>query len=86
MLHNLEITAPASATDVGLLAIKLGISGERLNYIPPTSKVLYYTFLLQPGKSETIYFTAPDKLGNYEFLCSYPGHYMVMRGILKIEK
>jgi azurin len=86
MLHNFVITAPASATDVGLLAIKLGISGERLSYIPATSKVLYHTLLLQPGKSETIYFTAPEKPGNYEFLCSFPGHYMIMRGILKIEK
>lgn len=84
MLHNFVITTPASATDVGLLAIKLGVSGERLNYIPSTSKVLYYTLLLQPGKSETIYFIAPEKPGNYEFLCSYPGHYMIMRGILKI--
>jgi azurin/glucose/arabinose dehydrogenase len=86
MLHNLVITEPASATDVGILAINLGISGERLNYIPATPKVLYHTLLLQPGKSETIYFTAPEKPGDYDFLCSYPGHYMIMRGILKVEK
>ncbi|MEO6915683.1 MAG: plastocyanin/azurin family copper-binding protein [Chitinophagaceae bacterium] len=86
MLHNFVITTPGAATEVGLAAIKLGISGERLSYIPATSKVLFNTLLLQPGKSESIYFTAPEKPGNYEFLCSYPGHYMVMRGILKIEK
>jgi uncharacterized cupredoxin-like copper-binding protein/glucose/arabinose dehydrogenase len=86
MLHNFVITAPAAATEVGALALKLGINGERLSYIPATSKVLYHTLLLQPGKSETIYFTAPQKPGDYEFVCTYPGHYMVMRGILKIEK
>lgn len=86
MLHNFVITTPGSANEVGLAAIKLGISGERLSYIPPTSKVLHHTLLLQPGKSETIYFTAPQNPGDYDFLCSYPGHYMIMRGILKIEK
>jgi uncharacterized cupredoxin-like copper-binding protein/glucose/arabinose dehydrogenase len=86
MLHNFVVTLPGAATEVGMAAIKLGVSGERLNYIPPTSKVLYHTILLQPGKSETIYFTAPEKPGDYDYLCSYPGHYMIMRGIMKIEK
>lgn len=86
MLHNFVVTTPGAGTEVGQAALKLGISGERLNYIPPMQKVLYHTILLQPGKSDTIYFIAPDKPGDYEFLCSYPGHYMIMRGIMKIEK
>jgi uncharacterized cupredoxin-like copper-binding protein/glucose/arabinose dehydrogenase len=86
MLHNFVITEPAQGNNVGQLAIGLGIRGERQSFIPSTSKVLYYTLLLQPGKSETIYFYAPEKPGNYEFLCTYPGHYMIMRGIFKVEK
>jgi azurin/glucose/arabinose dehydrogenase len=86
MLHNFVIAEPGSGNDVGVLAIGLGIRGERLNYVPSTGKVLYHTLLLQPGRSETIYFNAPEIPGNYEFLCTYPGHYMVMRGILKVEK
>ncbi len=86
MLHNVVVTEPGAATEVGQLAIKLGINGERMNYVPNSSKVLYHTVLLQPNKAESIYFTAPDKPGNYEYLCSYPGHYMVMRGVMKVEK
>ena len=86
MQHNFVVTDQGSANDVGLLAIRLGINGERLNFIPSTSKVLYHTILLQPGKSETIYFTAPAKPGDYQYLCTYPGHYLVMRGILRVEK
>ncbi len=86
MLHNVVVTEPGAATEVGQLAIKLGINGERMSYVPNTPKVLYHTVLLQPNKSESIYFTAPDKPGEYEYLCSYPGHYMVMRGIMKVEK
>lgn len=86
MLHNFVLTEPGGATDVGLAAIKLGVSGERLNYIPNSPKVLYHTNLLQPNKSETIYFTVPDKPGTYDYLCTFPGHYMIMRGIIKVEK
>jgi uncharacterized cupredoxin-like copper-binding protein len=86
MLHNVVVTEPGAATSVGEMAIKLGINGERMSYVPNTPKVLYHTVLLQPNKSESIYFTAPDKPGEYEYLCSYPGHYMVMRGIMKVEK
>jgi uncharacterized cupredoxin-like copper-binding protein len=86
MLHNVVVTEPGAATAVGEMAIKLGINGERMSYVPNTTKVLYHTVLLQPNKSESIYFIAPDKPGTYEYLCSYPGHYMVMRGIMKVEK
>lgn len=84
MLHNVVIAAPNAADEVGSLALKMGLNGERLNYVPQTAKVLFHTSLLQPGKSETIYFTAPDKPGDYPFECTYPGHYLVMRGIMKV--
>jgi azurin len=84
MLHNVVFTMPGAANEVGEQALNLGLDGERLNYVPANPKVLFNTSLLQPGKSETIYFTAPDKSGDYPFVCTYPGHYLVMRGILKV--
>lgn len=84
MPHNVVITAPGSVDEVGMAALNLGLSGEKIHYIPPSAKVLFHTGLLQPGKTETIYFTAPSKPGNYPFVCTYPGHYLVMRGILKV--
>jgi uncharacterized cupredoxin-like copper-binding protein len=84
MLHNVVITTPNAADDVGSLALKMGLNGERLFYVPNTPKVLFNTALLQPGKSETIYFTAPDKPGDYPYVCTYPGHYLVMRGVMKV--
>lgn len=86
MLHNFVFTAPGAGNEVGQMVMKMGLNAERYNYVPNTPKVLYHTILLQPGKSDTIYFTAPDKPGEYQFICSYPGHYAVMHGIIKIEK
>jgi azurin len=84
MTHNLVITIPGAADEVGDLALKLGLKGTELNYVPNSVKVLYHTALLQPGSSESIYFTAPDKPGDYMFVCTYPGHASVMRGIIRV--
>ena len=86
MTHNVVITAPGTADDVATLALNMGLKGSQMNYVPSTSKVLFYTALLQPNSSESIYFIAPDKPGNYTFVCTYPGHASVMRGILKVTK
>lgn len=84
MTHNVVIIAPGTADEVGDLALKLGLKGPDMNYVPNTPKVLFHTSLLQPDSSESIYFIAPSKPGDYVYLCSYPGHALVMRGILKV--
>ncbi|MEO6948781.1 MAG: plastocyanin/azurin family copper-binding protein [Ginsengibacter sp.] len=84
MLHNVVIVAPGTVNEIGGLALNMGLDGEKKSFIPNSPKVLYHTLLLQPGKSDTIYFTAPDKPGDYPYVCTYPGHYFLMRGILKV--
>ncbi|MEL6942567.1 MAG: plastocyanin/azurin family copper-binding protein, partial [Bacteroidota bacterium] len=39
-----------------------------------------------PGSSETLYFEAPTEAGVYRYVCTFPGHAMVMRGTLIVEK
>ncbi|MEJ7768631.1 MAG: plastocyanin/azurin family copper-binding protein [Chitinophagaceae bacterium] len=84
MLHNLVFTSPSSSDEVGVMAINLGLNGQRLNYIPASAKVLHHTLLLQPGQSDTIFITVPDKPGDYEYVCTYPGHYLIMKGVLNV--
>ncbi len=86
MTHNLAILAPNSADAVATLSLNLGLKGSEQGYIPNSPKVLYHTGLLEPDSAETIYFVAPIKPGNYSYICSYPGHGQIMRGILKIVK
>jgi len=84
MMHNVVGVMPGTADEVADLAIKLGLKGSQMNYVPESSNVLFNTALLQPHSSESIYFIAPTKLGEYTFLCTYPGHGSVMRGVLKV--
>jgi len=84
MLHNFVVVWPGTAIEVGNLAMKLGLEGQQKDYIPNTEKVLYHTKLMQPNTTETIYFTAPAKPGNYTYECSVPGHFYVMQGTMKV--
>lgn len=86
MIHNLVIVEPGAAREIGDIAFNMGLKGSQMNYIPASSKVLFHTNLIQPGVSETIYFVAPVTPGVYTYLCTYPGHAMVMQGTMKVVK
>lgn len=86
MLHNCVITKPGAANAVGDAALKLNLNGPKMNYVPNTTNVLFHTNILQPETSETIYFTAPTEPGDYQFVCSFPGHSSLMQGTLKVGK
>lgn len=86
MLHNLVIVQPNSAIKVGEMALTLGLDGLSKQYIPDTDMVLFYTNLLEPNMNETIYFQVPEEPGEYEFVCTVPGHYFAMRGLLLVVK
>ena len=40
--------------------------------------------LVKAGYNIVGVITAPDKPGEYPYVCTYPGHYLVMRGVLKV--
>jgi azurin/glucose/arabinose dehydrogenase len=86
MLHNLVIVKAGAATRVGEAALRLGLDGAKLGYVPPSDDVLYHTALLEPRTSETIYFVAPDAPGDYPFVCTFPGHYVTMQGTMHVRR
>ncbi len=85
MLHNVVIVRPGSATRVADASLMLGLDGTRLSYVPRMDEVLYHTALLEPRKSETIYFVAPSRPGEYTFLCTFPGHSATMQGTMRVR-
>ncbi len=54
------------------------------DYIPAGDMVIAHTKLIGGGESDTITFLAPAK-GTYDFICSFPGHYGIMKGKLIVE-
>lgn len=86
MLHNVIFVKPGTVQSVGEAAFNLGTEGETKSYVPDMPEVLFHTGLLQPVSSESIYFTVPTIPGDYSFVCTYPGHYTLMQGTLKVVK
>lgn len=85
MIHNLLIVKPGTANEVGTKAVALGLEGQEKGFIPDSEDVLYHTTLLTPNSNDVIYFEAPTEPGDYEYVCTFPGHAASMRGILRVE-
>jgi glucose/arabinose dehydrogenase/azurin len=85
MQHNVVFVTPGSGDEVGKKALKLGLDGPKLDYVPASPSVLFHTKLLQPRTTETIYFTAPSRPAEYPYICTYPGHYLIMRGKMIVK-
>ncbi|GGK11787.1 azurin [Yeosuana aromativorans] len=69
-----------------LVAFATEASTQRDNkYIPKdSSDIIAHTDLIGGGQATSIEFDAPEA-GTYEFLCSFPGHYTMMRGKFIVE-
>lgn len=65
-----------------------GFASARNEYILPDreDEVLARTAILGPGESETVTFNAPSEPGDYEYVCTFPGHFAAgMKGVLTVE-
>lgn len=84
MPHNLVVVAPGRADAVHEASLRMGLDGPAQQYVPRTRDVLFHTRLVDPGKRDTLTFRAPTAPGEYPYLCTFPGHGAVMRGVLRV--
>lgn len=69
--------------DVDIFARK-AVEARDNEYIPEGDEMIAYTKLIGGGESVTITFDAPGQ-GIYNFICSFPAHYQLMRGQLIVK-
>ena len=82
MGHNFVLLK--QGTDVVDFAQKAATATDN-EYIPQgTDAVIAKTEMIGGGEETSIEFTAPAA-GTYEFICSFPGHYVQMRGKFIVE-
>jgi len=85
MDHNLIMVKPGATTKVAVEAAKMEATGEGTGkkWIPDTPKeIVFASELLAHDETQTIEFTAPTRLGRYEYICTFPGHWQLMRGAM----
>ena len=85
MPHNLLIVKPGTLEAVAAKALALGAAGFETGFIPESDDILWHTKLLDNGKEEILEFTAPTEPGDYPYVCSFPGHHILMRGVLHVK-
>ncbi len=85
--HNWVLAERDKLRDVGESANRLIASPDAYikQYIPDSPYILAHTDIVSPGQEFTIYFQAPTTPGRYPYLCTFPGHWMVMNGVMIVE-
>jgi len=85
MSHNLVILKPGSM--MAMISAKC-IQAKDNNYIATDAEskaaILAYSPQLGPGESHVVKFT-PTEVGNYPYLCTFPGHFSEMNGIITVK-
>lgn len=83
MQHNVVVlnsSDPAAIKRVGQAAMSAS------NYVPDDPAVIAATALAKPGETTEVTFTAPSAPGEYTYLCTYPGHYVMMQGTMIVKE
>jgi len=88
MQHNLLILQKGSMEKVGAAADKMAQDpkGAEKQYVPSMPEVLFSTPLVNPEETFKLKFKVPAVAGDYPFICSFPGHWRIMNGVMKVTK
>jgi azurin len=74
MSHNFALLALGTDADAFQRASLMARDNE---YIAPAfeDRVIAHTAMLGNGETDTITFTVPEETGEYDYICSFPGHF-----------
>jgi len=81
MKHNIVFVNYGSRKEVATQAIN---AGPNMKYVPNNINIIASSDLAEPGETVILEFKAPSK-GNYEYVCTYPGHSESMRGYFIVK-
>ncbi len=86
MGHNFVLLKPdTKIPDFTAAAVKAAAT----DYVPADEDskkaIVAHSKLLGGGESDTVTFTAPAEAGAYPYICSFPGHYGLMQGVLTVK-
>jgi azurin len=86
MPHNLLVAPPGSLQTVAMAAAAMALPADPAAkpYVPPGPLVLQATGLLNEGETARLTFTAPRNPGEYVYVCTFPGHWVRMYGVMLV--
>ncbi|MCH2363780.1 MAG: HEAT repeat domain-containing protein, partial [Planctomycetes bacterium] len=91
--HNLVIVQPDALSEVGMAANEMARDPKNANsdFIPGSKKALIIeaTPMIGPTRASLVHvlrFKAPAKPGVYPYVCTFPGHWVIMNGIMVVAR
>ena len=86
MGHNVVILKKG-ITAIAFGQKALGAGANATNALPDSLKgdVIASTKLLGPGETDSVVMKAPSEAGTYEYVCTFPGHFALMRGVMTVK-
>lgn len=89
MPHNLVIVDPGKHMEIGMAAQTMSPTDtdkQGRAYLPKGHRFYEATKLLEPGQKQRLQVKAPNREGEFEFVCTFPGHWMIMWGKLVVTR
>ncbi len=82
MPHNVVVIRPGSLNAFGKMvdSFLTHPDAAKSGYVPKSRYVLGATDMIEPGKKGALLFKMPDQPGRYPYVCTFPGHWTMMRG------
>lgn len=88
MPHNLIVGTPGSLEEIGTkggaMPMPTDPAATAKPFVPDSPLVLYATGLVKEGDTERLGFAAPKEPGEYIFVCTFPGHWVRMYGVMLV--
>lgn len=84
--HNLVFCQ--QGTDVVAMSMKQMEKPDdavKRDWVPNDPSIFAHSRLVNPHERQELNFTAPEKKGSYPFVCTFPGHALTMKGLMKVQ-
>jgi putative heme-binding domain-containing protein len=89
--HNLVIVTSGALEEVGIAANDMAKDPKNANsdFVPKSKRnlIVQASPMIGPNKKSQVHvmrFTAPSKPGLYPYVCTFPGHWVVMTGVMVV--
>ncbi len=89
--HNLVVIKPGALAEVGMAANEMAKDPRNANsdFVPPEKRslILHASPMIGPSRAALVHvlrFEAPTEPGIYPYVCTFPGHWVVMNGVMVV--
>ena len=83
--HNFVLSEIGTLEEIQKASMAIGPDAVANGFVPESEAILVHSKLLNPEEKDVLTFEAPKKAGVYPYICTFPGHALVMYGALYVD-